>query len=248
MNKLVVATFALATFTGSAFAADLPVKAAPPPIASVYDWTSFYIGVAGGWASGHATQSDALPFSSGQYNVHGGLIGATYGSNWQFGRMVLGLESDLSWASIKGSTTGTNLASGPCGGLPPHCESEIRWLGTSRARVGFAFDRVLPFVTAGIVDANLHGQEGTTTLAGAVGSGSKLVWGWTVGAGVEAVIAPRWSVKAEYLYVDLGKHGVFTDTIGPVRITENIKMQTSIVRVGINYKLGTSLMQVLGLR
>ena len=72
--------------------------------------------------------------------------------------------------------------------------------------------------------------------------------GWTAGGGVEAVLAPRWTVKAEYLYVDLGNHGVFTDTVGGLPVTENIKMRTSIVRVGVNYKLGQSFKEFLGIK
>jgi opacity protein-like surface antigen len=55
-------------------------------------------------------------------------------------------------------------------------------------------------------------------------------------------------VKAEYLYVDLGTHGVFTDTIAGAAVTQNIKMRTSIVRVGLNYKLGQSFKEFLGIR
>ena len=226
-----------------AVGADMPVKARPQPAAAAYV-TSFYVGVAGGWGWGRSKQTDDTPFSSGSMSdsVNGGLIGGTWGSNWQFGRVVLGLESDMSYARIKGSTVGTDVPSGPC--IPPHCEADLRWLGTTRGRVGYAYDRVLPYVTAGLADGNVRASEGTGAFPTG-GSGSKTVWGWAAGAGVEAVVAPRWTVKLEYLYADLGRHGIFTETFGGIPFTQSVDMRVHTVRIGLNYKLGTSLLAVL---
>jgi outer membrane immunogenic protein len=146
--------------------------------------------------------------------VRGGLIGGTLGYNWQLSNVVLGLEGDDAAAWIKGSTVGTlPLPNGNCGGLPPHCDSNLRALGTFRGRVGWAIDRYLPYVTGGLAVGSLHGHEGDTLLNGAVGDGTKTVTGWTLGGGIEAMICPDWSIKAEYLHVDLGKHAVFNDAI-----------------------------------
>jgi outer membrane immunogenic protein len=149
---------------------------------------------------------------------------------------VFGVETDLSYADIKGSTIGTDPASGNCA-VPanPNCESTIRALGTARGRLGLAWQNLLPYVTGGLAYANLHGAEGVT---GTGGSGSKWVPGWTIGAGLEGILAPNWSVKAEYLYVDLGRHEVFTDVFGGVPTPESLRETAHIVRVGVNYRFG----------
>jgi outer membrane immunogenic protein len=64
--------------------------------------------------------------------------------------------------------------------------------------------------------------------------------GWTVGAGVEWMFAPAWSIKAEYLYVDLGSiSNTIGYTYGPTSIsslTSTYNERDNIVRAGINYK------------
>ena len=81
---------------------------------------------------------------------------------------------------------------------PTGCETRNNWLGTVRGRVGYAFDRVMPYVTGGLavgdIEANQPGFAGV----------SDTNVGWTVGGGIEAAIASNWTAKLEYLYVDLG--------------------------------------------
>lgn len=221
----------------SANAADLPAKAPPPPLVPpvpFYTWTGFYVGAAGGYGWGRATQTDSTPFSSGRYDTNGGIIGGTLGYNWQLGPAVVGLETDLSWASISGSTVGTDPASGTCGAR--HCESRIQAFGTVRGRLGYAWQNFMPYITGGLAYANVHGAEGNGGPPGAFGSGDSWMAGWTVGAGIEAKFAPNWSGKIEYLYADLGSKGVFTDRIpGLGRFTETLDVTTQMVRVGVNY-------------
>lgn len=77
-----------ATSTHAADIAKPVLKAAPPARAG--DWTGFYVGVQGGGGWGHAEQTDSSPFSSGTYNISGGLAGLTWGFNWQVGNTVVG--------------------------------------------------------------------------------------------------------------------------------------------------------------
>jgi opacity protein-like surface antigen len=67
------------------------------------------------------------------------MAGGTTGYNWQHGTWVFGLEGDLDWANISG--TGTSIL------WPAGCSSENTWLGT--ARLGYAYDRWMPYITAG---------------------------------------------------------------------------------------------------
>ena len=238
MSRFIAALLA-ATAMGvvGANAADLPMKAPPPlmPAVPVDNWTGFYAGIAGGYGWGRATQTDSTPFSSGSYKTSGGLIGGTLGYNWQAGPAVFGLETDLSWASISGSTVGTDPASGNCGAK--HCESKIEAFGTLRGRLGYAWQNVMPYITGGLAYADLHGAEGNGGPPGAFGSGSSWVAGWTAGAGLEAKFTPNWSGKIEYLYADFGKNGVFTDTIPSFgRFTEKLNVTVQTIRVGLNYR------------
>lgn len=248
MKKVMLGCVAMAALVAAvpALAADLPapVSSGPyykaPPALAVSGWQGFYIGIEGGGAWGHAEQTDATGFNSGRFNTSGGLLGGTIGYNWEFNNVVLGLEGDGSWADIKGSTGGVGAV---CGGGGGTCSTSLDALGTVRGRLGYAFGNVLPYVTGGLAVGDLHGSEsgGAGT---AFGSGDSTVAGYTVGGGIEWMVAPHWSVKAEYLYADLGNHGVFTDSLRPPLVavatsaTENEKFNANIFRVGVNYHFG----------
>jgi outer membrane immunogenic protein len=235
MRGLVVACLAFAGcgYASSVPAADLPVKAPAyvlPAAVIAPTWTGLYVGVAGGFGWGRAEQTDPIPFTSGTYKTRGGLIGGTLGYNWQSGPAVFGLETDLSWANIKGSTAG--IPGNGCALL--HCESTMSALGTVRGRLGLvAWQNLLPYVTGGLAYAKLHGAEG---VAGFGGSGSKWVSGWTIGGGLEGMLTPNWSAKVEYLYVDLGRHKVFNDVFGGLTFPESLRTTAHVLRFGANYR------------
>jgi outer membrane immunogenic protein len=207
---------ALAVFAASA--ADLSRRYPPPPpampiYAPVYNWTGFYIGVNGG-AFGHSNWDGASGF-----NLTGGLVGGTIGFNWQPGPLVLGIESDLDWSGISGSTN--NLC-------PLGCKTANSWLGTVRARAGYAFDRIMPYVTAGLAFGNI--KAATPGFRGADNANT----GWTVGAGLEVAIGGGWTAKAEYLFVDLGSANCGFNC--GALANDNVTFRTSIVRGGLNYR------------
>lgn len=233
-----VSSLLIAATLTAARAADMPVKAPPLPAPPAWNWTGFYLGIEGGGGWGHAEDTDSTGFDSGRFNVSGGLVGGTIGYNWQVNQFVLGLEGDGSWADIKGSTTGT-APFGTCGGAPPNCNSKLEALGTVRGRVGVAWQNFLPYVTGGLAVGSLNGSEGTTLAAGAVGSGTTTVDGWTLGGGIEARLGGAWSLKAEYLHVDLGNHVIFNDTLpslGGAVVGERVRYTADIARAGLNYR------------
>jgi outer membrane immunogenic protein len=218
MKKLLLAGVAvIALGTISATAADIqrrqmPVKApayVPPP---VYNWTGFYLGINGGGAWGRSEFS--APFESGSFDTSGWLAGGTIGYNWQTGPVVFGLEGDIDYAHINGSAI--------CGGGVTTCEIRNNWLGTARGRLGYAFDRIMPYVTGG------GAFGGVKTNIPGFGNTSDTKIGWTAGGGVEAAIAGPWTAKVEYLYVDLGH----PDSI----LGSDAKFKTNIVRAGLNYR------------
>ncbi|MGO9699716.1 MAG: outer membrane protein [Xanthobacteraceae bacterium] len=219
MTRLFVAGVALVALTGAALAADLPPGGSPyyyraPYALPAFNWTGFYIGVNGGGGFGNSAWDTTSSFST-----TGGLVGGTIGYNYQMGPAVLGAEGDIDWSNIKGTTT--------TGACPAGCTTSDSWLSTLRARLGYAADRFMPYVTGGGAFGNINAAT-----PGLVGGGATNV-GWTVGAGLEFAIAGHWSAKAEYLYVDLGKFNCGAGCGAP---SDNVSFTTSLVRGGINYR------------
>lgn len=95
----------------------------------------------------------------------------------------------------------------------------------------------MPYITGGLALSQLHGQEGDVAANGAFGSGTTWVAGYAVGAGIESLILPRWTVKLEGMYTDFGKHTVFDDNIGGAIVPESIHFAPGWVKIGVNYKL-----------
>jgi outer membrane immunogenic protein len=201
----------------------------PPPI----DWRGLYLGGEGGVGWGSSRHTDATGFDSGSFDLSGGLIGGTAGYNWQTGPFVYGLEGDMSWADISGSTAGTEGLA--CGGF--QCSTRLDDLGTVRARFGYSLGTILPYVTGGFAFGDVHGSESGTPGVSATGSGSSYRTGWTVGGGIEDAITPRWRAKIEYLHVDLGSGPVFTDTFSDgTTASEHVGFDADIIRIGLNYR------------
>ena len=83
------------------------------------------------------------------------------------------------------------------------CETSNDWLATFRGRIGYAFDRWLPYITGGGAYGNVKATV-SVPIAGLSASASNNQFGWTVGAGLEYAFLGNWTAKIEYLYVDLG--------------------------------------------
>lgn len=215
---------------GRALAADIAPPAPMPP-AALYNWTGFYIGINAGYGSGYSNWSDGLVGATGDFPVTGFLAGGTLGVNYQIGDIVFGIEGDGDWAKLSGNSGLT------CGAitavLPPSvtCQTQSQWLATVRGRVGYAFDRVLIYGTAGAAFGDIQtGLNPPATFDSAIGAGI------AAGAGVEVAFAPSWTAKVEYLFVDL-PNGTCTSVAncgGAAGST--VSFDDSIVRAGVNFK------------
>lgn len=218
---------------GSAVAADLPLKAPPAPAVAVPTWTGTYIGINGGFAWGTTNHTDLFGVTSGDFNQDGGIAGITYGGNWQSGRWVLGFESDLDWADIKGTVT--NPLCSVNGGST--CFTKLKALSTERMRAGVDIDGWLLFGTAGAAFGRVDAGQDPCGLTPLGGDSCNEKWraGWVAGAGIEKMFAPHWSAKLEYLHFDLGNDIQYTPSAlggNAVRVLERGDM----VRLGINYQ------------
>lgn len=164
------------------------------------NWTGFYAGAHAGYGWAGNGGLDADGFAGG---IQGGY-------NWQSGQIMLGGEADLSYADI---------------GFKGFADRyDMRWKGSVRGRIGFVFDRFVAYGTGGVSWANAKYR------LNAVGSDSQTHWGWTLGAGVEALITDRWTARLEYLYENFDSR---TYAVGP---GFNLDPTINTVRIGMNYR------------
>jgi outer membrane immunogenic protein len=226
--KAIAALASLAVLMASpVLAADMAMKAPPSaPITNPsVNWTGFYLGgnAGGAWA----TTSDNNAFfgaSTGDFHISGAIGGGQVGYNWQTSQWVFGIESDYDFSTVKGSTS-----TGLCAGVV--CTIENTGVGTTRGRIGYAYGNWLPYVTGGVAYGDVHIQDS----AGAVHAGTTRA-GWTAGGGIEYALNQNWSVRAEYLYIDLGSGGVPCATVlGSCGISTQTFTE-SVARGGIDYR------------
>lgn len=223
-----------------AFAADMAVKAPPPPTITPFSWTGFYVGIEGGAAWGRSQFIDADPTNASvglpitkKFDVSGGLFGGTVGYNRQFNNWVAGVEGDLSWVGQQG--TGNSVPPFAAGVTDTARE---HWLGTGRVRLGVVpADRWLVYAAGGFAAASVEAIVNTDTDGSLAATETR--WGWTAGGGVETSLFQNWSLKLEYLYVGFeDKNYLPQITILPnfdiVRRT--VTLNDNILRVGLNYK------------
>ena len=222
MKKYILVGCALAGLAfgvGSAMAADAPV-------ATSYDWSGPYVGIIAdyGWANSQHCDGicDGAAFGPA-VSSKGFGAGLELGYNFQMDNLVFGVEGDYSLANINGSSPST-----PTYGCSTGCETDINGYGSFRARLGFAADNVMPYITGGVgvinVNASLGGIGASTTMVEPV-----------IGGGLEFGISENVSIKAEYLHF-FNTSQVFDfsplDCVTPGCSVRDVSLDT--VRVGLN--------------
>ncbi len=242
------ASAAFAVFSSTAFAADLPRRTEPAPVVQavpIFTWTGFYVGVNAGYifdtGKSSLTGSPALlatGLTPGATRTLGDgfTIGGTIGYNHQIGNVVFGLEADLNYVDLGRTVAFSN------GGLTTTLSQDATYLGTVRARLGFAIDRVLIYGTGGLAYGD---TEASTTIATPaalwVGNKSSTRFGYAVGAGLEYAFTNNLSAKVEYLYYDLGKTNYTSPQVAGAVVpgvfgTTRAENRGQLVRAGINYR------------
>ncbi len=190
---------------------------------SASNWTGPYIGaeIGGGVGTSHKDFNDRT--HTGDFTVSGVIGGGTAGYNKQWGKIVTGLEGDFSDSGINGSTSCPNHAYS--------CETNTNWLATLRPRVGYALGNFMPYVTAGLAAGDINVRSFLNTTGSGGVDNTKTQIGWTAGAGLETSVYSNWSVKAEYLYIQLADTNVPSNTGLP----SSTKFDENVIRVGLNY-------------
>lgn len=235
-----------------------PLASAAP---ASFRWTGFYIGgnVGYGWDDASADVSSNTILLGALINVgtiprslttnpNGWLGGVQLGYNYQIDKIVLGVEADFSLANIDGKASAANP--GPI--LPfatytTSAEQRLKWFGTLRGRLGFVpADMLLVYATGGLAfgetdyGANIR-RTAILLNYNVPASADVTKVGWTLGGGAEYAVTKNWTLKAEYLYYDLGREALTGFlTIGPVVTATaahyDFATRGSIARFGLNYK------------
>ena len=207
MKSLLLASSALVAATVAASAADLPRRAAPPPVfqpVPVFTWTGFYAGFNAGY--GFGTQDDRAPtvigvgpasllvppgttavvaFNNRESN-EGFVGGGQIGYNYQFtpgSGVVIGVEADAQYADF-GRNRNRFLTTSPLAAqqvFNPGGLSGLDFFGTVRGRLGYAFDRTLVYGTGGFA----YGSGSADRSFGGYAGNDSFRTGWAVGGGIE---------------------------------------------------------------
>jgi outer membrane immunogenic protein len=240
MKMLLLATVGLITLgmAAPASAADMAVKAPPPPVvAPIYNWGGFYIGGNGGWGQSRNCW-DFVPVAGliipgGCSDRSGGLIGGQLGYRWQTGQFVFGLEGQGDWADL--SSTRISL-------INPAFSTgtKVDGVGLFTGQIGYAWNAALLYVKGGAAVTSNRFDILTTLGNVNLASASSTRWGGTVGVGFEYGFAPNWSAGLEYDHLFMGNSNNSFSVVNPIvagalnRISQDVDMVT----VRVNYHFG----------
>lgn len=231
LSLLGVSSLLIAAPLAAASAADL-YKAPPPPPPPAWSWQGIYLGLNGGGAEGTTDwQYTNPPFHYANHSDKGGLYGVTFGYNWQFVPwLVTGVEWDWDMGPLDGNTA--------CPNPTFSCQTHITNIGTTRGRIGLAWDRLLVYGTGGIAWGDVTIQ--TVNLAGVPQAPSGTVtngtsdirMGWSYGAGLEYGIWSALSLKAEWIHYDLTSWTFGVDN----SLNVYAKEYGDMFRAGVNWR------------
>jgi len=202
-----VATGALAlSFCTCATAADL-TRRPPPPLMPIPTWNGFYVGgFLGGVTSRESATDGVITVNTDPSGFVGGVQA---GYNYQIApNWLIGIEGELGWTSASG---GSDFI----------FRSQHNWYDTLDGRLGYVMGSWLLYAKGGAAwmnaDYSIPGLSVNITRSG-----------WNIGGGAEFMLAPQWSAKAEYNFLDFGKDG-----ISPIIAT--VDTQVHEFKVGVNY-------------
>jgi outer membrane immunogenic protein len=235
--KKILGGLALSVFLAApVMAADMPVKAAPAPLPTIYSWTGCYIGghVAVAWGRKKVNDLTPLGISNFDHDLDGFGGGGQVGCNvWQSDRWVLGIEAQATWIDMDNEVR--NNQTFGVGGF--RTDADI--IGSIAGRLGYAAGsngQVLFFVKGGA--AFIHEKFGAYLAAPGptlFSSDNDLRWGWMVGGGAEAVLWGNWTWKGEYNYSNFGTRNVEICN-GGLCDTFSVKQHVHLVKFGLNYR------------
>jgi len=207
MHKSLAALATFAVLTSAVSAADLPRRAAPPPVFTpvpVFTWSGAYFGLNAGYAYTESDTIRTVGIGTLQNNVNnllrspavrlpqdGFTAGGQVGYNYQFtpgSGIVVGIEADAAYTDLQ--RTGVQSIFRPAFNpnvLTNTYRTDLSFLGTVRGRVGYAFDRVFVYGTGGFAYGDVTQRVGFQTGAPLTyfGNRSRIDTGYAYGGGIE---------------------------------------------------------------
>ncbi|WP_375614563.1 outer membrane protein [Bartonella sp. AC535YNZD] len=273
IRSLVTTSIIAMAAASAAQAADvvIPRETAPAVItaAPAYSWTGFYLGAQIG---GRSMKSDKGSSTLGWHDLKlSGMLGGLYtGYNVDLGNgVIFGLDTDVSFIGKKDTINSLTRVVGfaksveeinkllddakikrndglEVAGADEYIESitmKEKWSGATRVRIGFAADRIMPYIAGGVaytqmqgisaieVKKNAHASKDANKViaSGNVYDETKTLVGFTLGAGVDFAMTDNVLLRAEYRYSDYGKKKYFKDTA-------ELQYRVNDFRVGVAYK------------
>ncbi|WP_375651812.1 outer membrane protein [Bartonella sp. LB28NMGDW] len=273
IKSLVTTSVIAIAAASAAQAADviIPRETAPAVIsaAPAYSWTGFYLGAQIGSRS---MKSDKGSSTLGWHDLKlSGMLGGLYtGYNVDLGNgVIFGLDTDVSFIGKKDTINSLTRVVGfaksveeinkllddakikrndglEVEGADEYIESitmKEKWSGATRVRIGFATDRIMPYIAGGVAYTQMQGisaievkknsllpdNANKVIASGNVYDETKTLVGFTLGAGVDFAMTDNVLLRAEYRYSDYGKKKYFKDTA-------ELQYRVNDFRVGVAYK------------
>jgi outer membrane immunogenic protein len=271
MKKLLLGSVALVALGvgAPAIAADMGVRPRAVAYVAASNWTGCHVGgsVGNEWGrssdysttgqSSHSVKVVVAPIAipAGQQVAPGfdmnGFNGGFYaGCDYQAGAWVFGIEGD--WSNVNKEGQAFDSFTFDARGLTVTSPLDVnsaqeRWFATVRGRLGYAVDKWLFYVTGGVAWARITSAEWLITQPVQADLQTDTRTGWTVGVGLEYALGWGWSVRSEYLYIDIPSYTTFTPGIGAGLATNlntssptflSTKLNNNIWRFGLTYKFG----------
>ncbi|MCL6229931.1 outer membrane protein [Bartonella bilalgolemii] len=242
-------------------------------VAPAFSWTGFYFGgQIGGFSSKTSfsgRDGDDLnkwnPLDKALWSKPSGFMGGFYaGSNVDLGNgLILGVDTDIVLSGqkdtkehtvaveLRNPSTEKKEEEEPA---PEEKDAEItkynhtlkeKWAGATRVRIGFAADRIMPYVAGGVAYTQLQDTLDVSVSQGKMPvqrvdetepssqtstvDESKTMIGYTLAAGVDFAMTDNVMLRAEYRYSDFGKKKLHNDKF-------EVSYKANDFRVGVAYK------------
>jgi outer membrane immunogenic protein len=265
-SPLVLAAMTMAAFSAHAADLPARVLPTTPIVAEPVfapTWSGFTVGVNVGGAFEDRAPVDIVDGFGNRANIvtrnqdaSSVTFGGGIGYNYQIGSVVFGLEGDYQYARLRARDSYFDRQDlGGWGMYNVTTQGSVKRtldsFGTARGRLGFLVTpQFLLFGTGGLAfgDVSLSGSARsdlaytpTGQVLGTIGpygfKKSDFNIGWTAGGGVEYAVSPKWSVKAEALYVSLDRQTGYvpTEDFGTVRVSTRDR-EFVVGRLGVNYR------------
>lgn len=256
MFKGFVCLSSIVLLSATAQAADVAANREPAPVvaAHAFSWRGFYAGgqIGGSWSDGGFDREVAAKNEEPPANVFvdtriiditsksidgGNFIGGVYaGYNYQWqNNIVIGLDADIVWTN-NSSKSNKNIPVGEYYTDGYYNKVEQDWLAAVRVRLGYAYNRFLPYVSGGVASTDVEYKRRYIDDIGYLSnnehySDSKTLTGYTLGAGLDYAMTDHIILRVEYRYINFGDDDFNVD--GWKR---NVDLKSNDLRIGVAYK------------